>query len=103
MNKKLIPLSLLLVAISSCALVNSKESIHLMDGSTLFIDGGKAVRIVDSTGKTRAVKKGALERANGSVIYIKDDGEVKKPKSYSHSNTYNSDSSGGHGGSGHSH
>ena len=97
MKIKSIVLLLLLVAISACASMKTKESIQLMDGSTLFISGGKAVRIVDSTGKTVAVEKGAMvERADGSVIYIRPDGEVKNLKSGGHSNTHNSKSSSGH-------
>jgi hypothetical protein len=83
---KLILIPFLLVAISACAAMKSNESIHLMDGSYLFVEEGKAERIVDSTGEIVGVKKGTImELANGNFIYIKQDGSVNKIKTDSYS------------------
>jgi len=82
---KTILITFILITVSACATTNTavkaNESVQLMDGSYLYIESGKAVRIVDSTGEPVAVKKGAMmELANGNFIYIKQDRSVNKIK-----------------------
>jgi len=98
---KSIIIPFILLAVAACASSNSamknNESVHLMDGSYLYIEGGKAVRIIDSTGEPAAVKKGAMmELVNGDFIYVKRDGSVDKIKTDSHSHTHKSNSTSGH-------
>jgi len=81
MKINLISLSILLITLSACAstAIKSNGSVQLIDGSNLFIDNGKAVKITDKTGETVSIKKGAMmELTNGDYIYIRQDGTVKK-------------------------
>jgi hypothetical protein len=99
MKIKSISLLLLLITLSACAsnATKSNEPIQLMDGSNLFIDKGKAVKITDKTGETVSIKKGGmLELANGDYIYIQRDGSVKKMGGSKSSHGHNSKSSSGH-------
>ena len=99
MKIKLISLSLLLITLSACAstATKSNDPIQLMDGSNLFIDNGKAVKITDKTGETVSIKKGGmLELANGDYIYIRLDGTVKKLGESKSSHGHSSKSSSGH-------
>ncbi len=80
---KTILIAFILITASACATtdtaIKTNESLQLMDGSYLFIESGKAVRIVDSTGEPVSVKKGAMmELASGNFIYIKQDRSVTK-------------------------
>ncbi len=99
MKSILIPFMLLTVvacASSNPALKNN-ESVQLMDGSYLYIEGGKAVRIADSTGEPVAVKKGAMmELANGDFVYVKRDGSVNKIETDSHAHKHDSNAVSGH-------
>ncbi len=59
--------------------VREKDVLQVIDGSTVFIEYGKVVHIVDSQGKTVPVKKGAMmELADGNFIYVRQDRSVKK-------------------------
>jgi hypothetical protein len=92
---KLILIALFLVAVSACTAMKSNESVQLMDGSYLFVDEGKALRIVDSTGAELAVKKGTImELENGKFIYISQDGSVNKIKTDSYSRKLDENNSG---------
>jgi hypothetical protein len=67
---KTILISLFFVAISACVSTKSNESLQLMDGSYLFIDEGKAVRITDNTGEAVAVKKEQYWNGQMEIIFI---------------------------------
>jgi hypothetical protein len=97
---KTILISLFFAAISACASTKSNESLQLMDGSSLFIHEGKAVRLTNKAGEAVAVKKGAmLELENGNYIYINQDKSVNKINTDNNSHAHDTNSSS----SGHSH
>ncbi len=92
----------MLITLSACASTSTKndDSLQLMDGSNLFIDNGKVVKITDKTGKPISIeKRRMLELANGDFIYIRKDGSINKLKTSNNSDGHNSKSSTG----GHSH
>ncbi len=97
MKLKLIALSLLLTTLSACVSTATKhnEPLRLMNGSNLFIDNGRVIKITDKTGATVDVQKGKMqELANGDFLYIRRDGTVRKieesKSSYDHSSKSNS-------------
>ncbi len=99
MKTLLIPF--ILIMLSACASTNTSmknnEFVQLLDGSYLYIEGGKAVRVVDNTGEPATVKKGAMmELANGNYIYIKQDGSVNKIDTDSHASKHGSSGMSGH-------
>ncbi len=99
MKIKLITLSLLLVTLSACVstATKSNKSLPLINGSNLFIDNGKVVKITDKTGATVDIKKGrVLELANGEYIYIRRDGSVDRMGESKSSDGHSSKSSSGH-------
>jgi hypothetical protein len=99
MKIKLIALSLLLTTLSACVSTTTKNSepLRLMDGSSLFIDNGKVVKITDKTGVAVDIQKGKMqELANGDYIYIRRDGTVKKMGESKSSHGHSSKSSSGH-------
>ena len=99
---KLISLSLLLIILSACAstATSNSESLRLMDGSNLFIDNGKVVKITDKKGASVDIQKAKMhELANGDYIYIRRDGTVNKIEASKSSHGHKSESSS----SGHSH
>ncbi len=81
-------------------IAKSNKPLHLMDGSTLFIDNNKVVKMTDKTGVTVDLQKGKMqELANGGFIYIRRNGTINKigeSKSSHRNNSSNSNS-------GHSH
>ncbi|MFK5948302.1 MAG: hypothetical protein QM500_05995 [Methylococcales bacterium] len=99
MKLKLIALSLLLTTLSACASTATKhnEPLRLMDGSNLFIDNGRVIKIADKTGSTVDIPKGKmLELANGDFLYIRRDGTVKEIEESKSSHGDSSKSSSGH-------
>ena len=99
MKIKLISLSILLITLSACVSTASKsnKSLQLMNGSNLFIDNGKVVKITDKTGASVDIQKGRMqELANGDYIYIRLDGTVKKMGESKSSHGHGSKSSSGH-------
>ncbi len=105
MKIKLTLISLLLSLLSACAsTAPSQESLHLMDGSSLYIDSGKVVKMTDKTGAVVEIKKGkawALEE--GGYVYIRQDDTIKKIGESSSAHGHGSQKSSGGGGGGHSH
>ncbi len=99
MKPKLIALSLLLTTLSACVSTTTKhnEPLRLMDGSNLFIDNGKVIKITDKTGATVDIQKGKMqELANGDFLYIRRDGTVRKIEESKSSHSYGSNSNNNH-------
>jgi hypothetical protein len=95
MKIKIIVLSLMLITIAGCASITPirNKSLRLIDGSSLIIENGKAIKITDKTGATRTVKKGTMTLANGDFIYIRQNGTVKITEMNNSAHTHNSNNS----------
>lgn len=99
MKIKSIAISLMLIALTACAsnAIKRDGTLKLMDGSSLVVDNGKVVKMIDKTGAVGDIKKGGmLELANGDIIYIRQDGTVDKMEESESSHGHHSNSSSGH-------
>jgi len=95
MKIKLITLIIMLITLTACVSTSMKssESLLLRDGSNLFIDNGKVVKITDKTGAIIEIQRGKMqELANGDFIYIRRDGTVNSIGTSKSSHGHNSKS-----------
>ncbi len=91
MKIKIVVLSLLLITMAGCASTTPirSKSLRLTDGSTIIIENGIAIKIIDITGATVTVKRGQMALANGDYVYIRQDGRVKITEMNNSSHTHN--------------